>query len=221
MNFTRTRLMQDAFRSHSTREAVTVWGRLNSLNVQRVLFSAADLALPVDHIPAGGQGGSLSTPEFLALNPNALVPVLKDGPFVLWESNTIVRYLCRAYGHGAEDARDVALQERWMDWYGTEIGSHMTALWGHTKRGKPLPPASAEHHWRRATALWKLLAEPLEAARFLGGRDPGVADYAVGPAVHRWHAMAPHDDIPRSLTRWYEALSMRPAYQTYVLNAPL
>ncbi|VVE16142.1 glutathione S-transferase [Pandoraea iniqua] len=221
MTLARTPAMQATSLPPSTSELVTVWGRLNSLNVQRVLFCAADLAIPVRHIPAGGQSGGLDTPEFLALNPNRLVPVLKDGPFVVWESNTIVRYLFRAYGQGLDDARHIALQDRWMDWYGTEIGSHMTALWGHTKRGKPLPAATAEHHWHRATALWKILADQLDAAHFIGGSRPGVADYTLGPAIHRWHGMAPHAGIPRNLTRWHEALSVRPAYQTYVLNAPL
>lgn len=221
MNVIRTLIMQDAFRVRPTPEPLTVWGRLNSLNVQRVLFCASDLQLPVHHVPVGGNSGGLDTPEFLALNPNRLVPTLKDGPFVIWESNTIVRYLCRAYGHEIGDARDLALQDRWMDWYGSEIGTHMTALWGYLKRGKTLPAAAEEHHWRRATALWRILAESLETTRFIGGKHPGIADYALGPAVQRWHEMAPLVSIPRSLTRWHEALSLRPSYQTYVLNAPL
>ena len=75
-----------------------IWGRMSSLNVRKVVWCAQELALDFQRTEAGGQFGVVKTPEYEALNPNALVPVIQDGDYVLWESNVIVRYLCAKYG---------------------------------------------------------------------------------------------------------------------------
>ena len=99
---------------------ITLWGRPNSINVQKVLWALDELSLPFDHIDAGGDAGGLDEPAFRAMNPHGRVPVLKDDETALWESNTIVRYLCAAYGPGRLSPADLgerALAEAWMkDW---------------------------------------------------------------------------------------------------------
>ena len=72
-----------------------------------------------ERIDAGGAFGLTRDPEYLALNPNGLVPTISDDGFVLWESNAIVRYLAARHGSGTmwpEDLREHADAERWMDW---------------------------------------------------------------------------------------------------------
>ena len=96
-----------------------VWGRKNFINVQKVLWCCEELGLPYERIDAGGPFGLTRDPEYLARNPNALVPTISDDEFVLWESNAIVRYLATRHGSGAmwpEDLRERADAERWMDW---------------------------------------------------------------------------------------------------------
>ena len=77
-----------------------IWGRKNSINVQKVLWVCGELALPFDRIDAGMAFGVNNTPEYKAMNPNGLVPVINDAGFILWESHVIVRYLARKHGLG-------------------------------------------------------------------------------------------------------------------------
>ncbi|WP_444633978.1 glutathione S-transferase family protein [Cupriavidus oxalaticus] len=203
--------------------ALVAWGRKNSLNVQKVLWCLEDLGLPYRHEPAGGADGRLATAQFLALNPNGLVPVLEDGPLALWESNTIVRYLCNQYGpdaHKQSSPGQLAQQERWMDWYGTELGPHMTKLWGHHKRGKPLQSEELTTHATRAEALWGMFAGALSEGPFLGGRAPGPADYALGPALYRWVEIGNGSIDPR-LQSLFQSLASRTAFNANVVQAPL
>ncbi len=78
-----------------------IWGRLSSVNVQKVVWAVRELALPHTLTEAGGAFGGLDTPEYGRMNPNRRVPVIDDGGFVLWESNAIVRYLAARYGAGS------------------------------------------------------------------------------------------------------------------------
>ena len=74
-----------------------IWGRMSSINVKKVVWTAQELGLDFQRLDAGGAFGLVKTPEYMRLNPNSLVPVIEDDGFVLWESNTIVRYLCAKY----------------------------------------------------------------------------------------------------------------------------
>src|SRR5690348_5751273 len=76
---------------------LTIWGRANSVNVQKVLWCLAELDIPYQRIDAGMAFGKNDTPEYLAMNPNGRVPTLVDGDYVLWESNSVMRYLNLAY----------------------------------------------------------------------------------------------------------------------------
>ena len=96
-----------------------IWGRLSSINVQKVVWAAGEVGQAFERIDVGGPFGGLDTPEFRAMNPNGQIPVLEDGDFRLWESNSIVRYLVARYGADAlyeADAARRAEEERWRDW---------------------------------------------------------------------------------------------------------
>ena len=101
-----------------------IWGRMSSINVRKVVWTVQALGLTHQRTDAGGQFGIVQTPEYLARNPNAVVPLLEDGPFTLWESNVIVRYLCAKHSDGqlypgSLEGRFDA--ERWMDWQQTTL----------------------------------------------------------------------------------------------------
>lgn len=95
-----------------------IWGRKNSSNVRKALWCAEELGLDYEAIDAGGAFGVVDTPQYRALNPNGRVPMIEDGDFVLWESNTIVRYLCAKQGSSwyPTDLKARASAEKWMDW---------------------------------------------------------------------------------------------------------
>src|SRR3954452_13688692 len=96
-----------------------IWGRTNSVNVKKALWAAEELGLRYERIDAGMQYGVTKTPEYLRMNPNALVPTIDDEGFVLWESHSIVRYLAAKHGAGSLWPIDVKVRadsDRWMDW---------------------------------------------------------------------------------------------------------
>jgi glutathione S-transferase len=102
---------------------IRLWGRASSINVQKILWCLHELGLKegtdYERIDAGLQFGVVNTPEFLALNPNGLVPTLQDESFVLWESNSIMRYLARKYdqnGRYPADLNSQASADKWLDW---------------------------------------------------------------------------------------------------------
>ena len=103
-----------------------IWGRTNSINVQKVLWCCGELGLDYERIDAGLAFGVNNTAEYKAMNPNGLVPTIDEDGFILWESHAIVRYLARKYGGGKlwpDDPRVAADADRWMEWYSTTFGS--------------------------------------------------------------------------------------------------
>ena len=101
-----------------------IWGRISSINVRKVVLAAQWLEIPFERIDAGHEFGIVKTPDYLAKNPNALVPLIEDGDFQLWESNVIVRYLCAKHSPGKLYPQELAVRfdaERWMDWQQTTL----------------------------------------------------------------------------------------------------
>ncbi len=115
-----------------------IWGRTNSINVQKVLWCCHELSLDYERIDAGSDFGVTDTPEYMAMNPNRLVPTIDDGDIRLWESNVIVRYLAQKHDHGRLCPADIATRfdaERWMDWR----RSNVTPLPSQTAKVFPCP----------------------------------------------------------------------------------
>jgi len=124
---------------------LTIWGRTNSINVQKPLMALEELGVAYKRIDAGLQFGVNTTPEFRAMNPNAVVPVIDDDGFILWESNSIVRYLARKHGNGRlwpADIREQANQDRWMDWQHTTLVAPINACFAPLIRKMGWPPRS-------------------------------------------------------------------------------
>src|SRR5260370_3686401 len=106
--------------THGESLMLKIWGRANSVNVQKLLWCCEELGLPFERIDAGMQFGRTHDPDYLALNPNAEIPTLVDGTFVLWESNSILRYLVMQYGPSSQlypaEPKLRASIDRWLDW---------------------------------------------------------------------------------------------------------
>ncbi|MBX3641542.1 MAG: glutathione S-transferase [Rubrivivax sp.] len=202
-----------------------VLGRATSLNVRKVLWTWAELDLPYTHTPWGAGELSLQDPAFLALNPNALVPVIRDVDFVLWESNTICRYLAAQAGRddllpSAPAAR--ANVEKWMDWQASELNNAWRyAFMGLVRQSPafadPAQIAASASAWNRQMAL--LDGALAASGTYLAGPQLTLADVAVGLAVHRWF-MTPIDDRPAlgAVQAYYERLSERPGFRAHGRN---
>jgi len=179
-------------------------------------------------IAAGGDDdnvwafGGNDTPEYLAKNPNGLVPTLEDGDFVLWESQTIVRYLAETYGAppwAPKDATGRALASQWMDWYITKLHAPMTVIFWALIRTAPedRDMDAVNKAVEQASDLWTLLDAQLAKAAFLTGDEPTIGDIPAGCAVNRWYAMEVDRPSLPNLEAWHACLKGRPAYQDHVM----
>ena len=201
-----------------------VLGRPTSINVRKVLWLCEELALPYVNEPWGAGDLSLQSPEYRALNPNGLVPVLRDGAFVLWESNTICRYLAGQQARGdllplAPAAR--AKVEQWMDWQAGELNNAWrTAFLGLVRKSPAHQDAAAiEASLQQWLRHMRMVEEVLsKTGAYMTGPGFTLADIGIGLAVQRWY-MTPMDHAPLpAVAAYYERLSARPGYQKHGRN---
>jgi glutathione S-transferase len=203
---------------------LTIWGRLSSVNVQKVVICAAELGLAYERVDAGGKFGGLDTPEALKRNPNKLIPVIRDGDFVLWESNAIVRYLARRYGAGTlwpDDPRVAADADRWMDWQCTTLNPALSDAFWNTIRVAP-----AERN-QAAVDTSVAKTEPLLATldAWLAGRDFVAGAFSMGDiplacTAHRWYGLPIERRRHANVESWLARLRARPAFAA-VLTYPI
>ena len=204
-----------------------IWGRMSSINVRKVVWCAQELALDFQRTEAGGQFGVVKTPEYEALNPNALVPVIQDGDYVLWESNVIVRYLCATHSMGTLYPAELAARfnaERWMDWQQTTLNPAGRDGFIQWVRTAPAQRDAATYLQSVAATepLLALLDAHLARQAFMAGDSFTMADIPVACEIHRWRALPLSDTAPVTphLDRWYQVVSGRPT-ALGVLDQPL
>ncbi|MGE0356190.1 MAG: glutathione S-transferase family protein [Burkholderiales bacterium] len=202
-----------------------LWGRLSSVNVQKVAWTAAELGLACERVEAGGAFGVVATPEYRRLNPNGLVSAIEEDGFVLWESNAIVRYLAARHGAGTfwpEDLRRRADIDRWMDWQATTFTPAMRDAFlqlvrtAPEKRDAALVEASCVATEKAASVL----DAHLLGRAFVAGEAFSPADIVVGCAAHRWLNLPLLRQARPQLERWYAALRSRPG-AAQVLSTPV
>jgi glutathione S-transferase len=191
-----------------------VLGRTSSINVRKVLWTCAELDLPFEHVEADSQ--------LLAKNPNALVPVIQDGDFVMWESNAICRYLAGKQPRGTllpDESRARARVEQWMDWQATELNTawrySFYALVRHSPAHcDPAAIAASVDAWNRCMRM--LDDHFAQGGPFITGEFFTLADVVLGLSTHRWlHSPIdkPHLDAVHG---YYQRLSVRPAFRAHV-----
>jgi glutathione S-transferase len=200
-----------------------VWGRVNSINVQKVLWVLGELNLPYERVDAGMAFGIVNEPFYKKMNPNARVPTIDDEGFVLWESNAIVRYLAAKHGAGSlwpTDLRERADSDRWMDWASVHVGPAINPVfWGlirtpMDKRNMASIEAGAE-----ATAQqFGVFEQSIGERDYVVGRNFTMGDIIVGVYTHRWYALdVKRPNLPR-VEAYYERLRRRPAFQKYIMK---
>jgi glutathione S-transferase len=202
--------------------SVEIWGRRNSVNVQKVLWAAAETGVPVQRHVVGGSFGGTAEKPFRKLNPAGLVPVMKDGTVVLFESNAIVRHLARRHGRKTIQPRGVKAQglaDLWMDWTATTLQPAVGGLFMATVRTEP-----AERDGRRIRELEKAAGDVFKLANKMLGRKPFVAgrhfstgDIPLGCVYWRYQNLEIQRPKLPNLDRWFDSLKERPAYRQWVM----
>jgi glutathione S-transferase len=209
-----------------------LWGRLSSINVRKVVLCAQVLGVELPRTDAGMAHGLVDTPEYRAGNPNGLVPLLRDGDFTLWESNTIVRYLCARHGLASKlpdalqlyphDFRQRFDAERWMDWQQTTLnpaGSAAFRQWIRTPAEQRNTQVIAQSV-AATEPLFALLDAHLAERAFMTGDALTMADIPIACEVHRWWGLPQPRPVWPHLERWYAQWLAMPASRG-VLDLPL
>ncbi|OSN05673.1 glutathione S-transferase [Lonsdalea britannica] len=200
---------------------LTLWGRENSTNVKKVLWCAEELGLTYQHIPLGGAFGGNHDPDYLALNPNGLIPCLRDDELVLWESNSIVRYLAAQYGQDSlylADAKARASAEKWMDW-AISFAAFFGPVFINMMRTPPdqRDMAAVEANIARCESLLSIADDALASEPWLSGEHFGIGDIPLGCIAYGWFGMPITRQSHPHLERWYQQLTTRSAFKNKVM----
>lgn len=202
---------------------ITVWGRTTSSNVQTVMWAIAELELEHVRIDAGGPFGGLDTPEFASMNPNRLVPVLRDGDQYLWESASIVRYLGARYGSEQfwpKDPLKRARLDQWGDWTKTTlVPAFLTNVFLPMMRNKP--GTRDEVALAKGVAglanIMRVLDARLADGPYLGNAEPCFADIIAGTLLYRYFTLEIERAELVNVKAYYDRLMQRPAYARHVM----
>jgi glutathione S-transferase len=195
-----------------------IWGRMSSINVKKVVWTAQELGLDFQRTEAGGVHGVVKTPEYLRLNANALVPVIEDDGYVLWESNVIVRYLCARHSMGEMYPTDLQQRfdaERWMDWQQTTVNpASRPGFWQliRTPADQRNVQAIADSNVAVELLMARLDAH-LAGRRFMLGEHFSMADIPLGCEVHRWFGLPQSREKRPNVERWFADLCARSTSQ--------
>lgn len=199
-----------------------LWGRRSSINVQKVLWTLAELGLPFEQIDAGGRFGGLDTPEFRARNPHGRIPVIDDDGAVIWESNAIVRYLAARYSVGAlwpQPPAERAVADQWMDWCATGL-PFMDFFWSWYRTPENQRDAARNAALLAAThQAFAVLDTALGGRPFLTGDHLTMGDIPAGTMLYRYFTLEITRPRRPRLEAWYQTLCERSAYRQNVMLA--
>jgi glutathione S-transferase len=200
---------------------LTVLGRMTSINVRKVLWTADEIGLDYVREDWGLPLRDPAEPVFRRLNPNAQVPVIVEGEFVLWESHAIIRYLAQQHRSGLLPAgnRAQAVMEQWLGWQATDLN----AAWGYAVNAliRKSPGSDDAERLRESTEKWNqrmlVLEDRLVATgSYVAGERFTLADIAIGLSVHRWLAAPFEKPSLPAVGRYYELLRRRQAAAQYL-----
>jgi glutathione S-transferase len=206
---------------------IKIWGRNTSSNVQKAMWAIGEIGLPYERIDIGGPFGKNREPAYLAMNPNGLVPTLEeeDG-FLLWESNSIVRYLAAKHRSTVlepADLRTRANASKWMDWQlAVAAPAIFECFWGLIRT----PPekrnhAAIEDSKKKTTAAMAMVDQQLAKTAYLAGDGFSYGDIPVGIIAYRFRQLVPERPPLPNFERWYAAISARQPFKDHIAAVPL
>lgn len=195
-----------------------IWGRINSINVQKVLWTVEELGIAHERVDAGMKFGVVKEPWYLKMNPNGLVPTIDDDGFVLWESNAVLRYLFAKYGK-PQSLEQRADADRWMEWYSTTYAPKVAPIFLGLIRTPPEQRNMPAIETARKTVIdsLKILDEHLAGRAFMCGSEFGMGDIPLGAGVYRWYNLPIERPSYPNVEAWYKRLSERPAYRKHIM----
>lgn len=204
---------------------ITVWGRRNSVNVQKVLWALEELDVPYTRENVGGSFGGNQDADFLAMNPMGLVPVIRDGDVTMFESNAIVRYLAARFRAGVlrpSEHKSLAMAEQWMEWTQVNFAPAVGTLFVNLVRSLPEARDAAAIAVAETKAADALRVADAWIARhdWFAGQDFSFGDIAMGALLWRYMGIdCARPQMPH-LMEWFEAVQAREAFRRAVMAVP-
>jgi len=204
---------------------ITVWGRKNSVNVQKVLWALEELDVPYTRENVGGSFGGNKDADYLAMNPMGLVPVIRDGDVTMFESNAIVRYLAARFRAGVlrpAKHQSLAMAEQWMEWAQVNFAPAVGILQMNLIRSLP------EHRnqsaivtaTERSGELVKIADTWIARHDWFAGHDFSFADIVMGALFWRYAGFDIQRPATPHLMEWLDALQQREAFRRAVMAVP-
>lgn len=201
---------------------IKIWGRIDSSNVQKVLWCCGELGITFERVDWGGKFGGNDDQAYRHMNPNGLVPTVQDGDFILWESNSIMRYLDAKYGSGKllpTNPEGMANANRWMDWQLSAFNAAIVPLFWNLIRtpADKRDPKAVQAALEKTSKAWQIVETHLEKNRFLGGEEFSLGDIPLGVWAYRWFNLPIDRPAQPRIEGWYARLKERKPYQTHIM----
>lgn len=203
---------------------LTIWGRFDSSNVQALMWCVGELGLPYQRFDVGERFGGTDNAQFLAMNPNGTIPVLRDGDGpALWETGAILRYLAARYAAepfwpAAPDAR--AMVDRWAEWAKLNVAMQFTGpvFWRVARTRKADHDTAAIEIGLETLSKSLIIAESqLAKHSFLACDTLTLADIQFGHILYRYYSIPIRRMTLPHLQAYYHRLSERPAFRDHVM----
>ena len=203
---------------------LTIYGRKSSANVQKVHWICLEGNLEFEAINIGGKYGGHTSPEFKQINPNSTIPVLKDNDFIIYESNSIIKYISDKYNIlKSNNQKDIALNNQWMDWASLVFGLQCATYTAHNMllpvEQRNLTIASETK--KKIITSFEILNNQLNKYNFILNNEFSLADIAIGCWLHRCVILDLKFSEFKSLDKWYRKLEKNEAFHIAVISAPL
>ncbi len=196
---------------------ITIWGRVDAPNVRKVLWCAEELGVDYRRLDLGGRYGGTDTPDYLAKNPNGLIPTLEEADgFVVWEAHAIMKYLCAKAGEQSlypADARQRAIVDQWLDWQAIHQAAAVRGLGRRFRPGAP-PSSSAELAEAQGAveAAFAILEARLERSAHVAGEAFTIADIPLAIGVQRWLQLPLERRAFPAIEAWFARLTQCAAF---------
>jgi glutathione S-transferase len=199
-----------------------IWGRANSMNVQKAMWVVGELGIPHERIDAGGKFGGLDTPQYIAMNPNKRIPTIDDGGVIVWESGAVVRYLAARYGSGSlwpADPGERGRCDQWMDWMQTTLMPPFSVVFMGLVRtpAAQRDNAAVDKAAAELGGQYAIFDRALQGRNFIAGDRLTIGDVPVGCTLYRYFTMPVARPALPNLEAWYKRLQERPAYRQHVM----
>jgi len=199
---------------------ITVLGRRNSANVQKVMWALGELQIPYVREDVGGSFGYPNDYP----SPNAVVPAILDeipsGKVVVWESNACVRYLARTYGRASlwpVQETELATADMWMEWQRSDISAAFFPLFQMLVRGLGSTPEKIERLTKQCGTCFQQLDKQLVRRDYICGKELTIADITIGAMMFRYMTLPIERPSLKNMQAWYQRLEQRPAFQKHVM----